>query len=34
MFGSGGGGGAGGYAISGNPFITYINTGTRNGGIS
>jgi hypothetical protein len=29
-----GGGGNGGYAISGNPFITYINTGTRNGGIS
>jgi hypothetical protein len=29
-----GGGGAAGYAISGNPFITYINTGTRNGSIS
>jgi hypothetical protein len=32
--GSGGGGGGGGGAISGNSNITYINTGTRDGGIS
>jgi hypothetical protein len=33
-FGGVGAGGAGGGAISGNSNITYINTGTRNGGIS